>query len=79
MKQKYDKMLEEMETFLTLLMEDEAFKDVEENLMWLVEHASVPSDEKIKYLARVQSIDPYYNPYTKIEKAFSIALNLQGM
>ena len=48
MKQKYDKMLEEMETFLTLLMEDEAFKDVEENLMWLVEHASVPSDEKIK-------------------------------
>ena len=38
MKQKYDKMLEEMETFLTILQESEVYKEIEDNLIWLVEH-----------------------------------------
>ena len=79
MKKKFDKMLEEMETFLLILTEDELFKDVEDNLMWLVNHAGVPDEQKIKYAARVHAIDTFYNPYTKIEKSFSIVLNLQGM
>ena len=76
MKQKYDKMLEEMETFLTILQESEAYKEIEDNLIWLVEHQHVSDEKKIMYLARTQCIDQYYNPYTKIEKAFNMALNL---
>lgn len=34
-------MLEEMDAFLLLLIEDGAFKDVEDNLMWLVNHKGV--------------------------------------
>ena len=57
MRERFEKMLEEMETFLAILTEDDCFKDVEDNLMWLVNHAGVPVEQKIKYAARVHAID----------------------
>ena len=37
-KQIYNKMTAEVETYLTMLQEDEQFKEVENNLVWLREH-----------------------------------------
>lgn len=37
-KKRYDKMIAEMETFMLLLTEDGSCKDVEDNLLWLVNH-----------------------------------------
>lgn len=71
-------MLQEMDKYLAMLQEDENFKGIEENLMWLVNHAGVSDEIKIRYAARIHNIDQYYNPYTKIEKVFSIVQQLQG-
>lgn len=73
-----DRMLEEMDAFLLLLIEDGAFKDVEDNLMWLVNHKGVTPEQKLGFAARIHEIDQFYNPYTKIEKVFSMMLEFQG-
>ena len=75
-KQNYAKMLAEMETFLVLLTEDNLFKDVEDNLVWLLNHVGTTDEQKLNYAARIHEIDQFYNPYTKIEKVFSIMMNL---
>ena len=72
-------MVVEMETFLNLLLEDGACKDVEDNLLWLINHEGISDEQKLGYAARIPKIDQFYNPYTKIEKIFSMMLNLQGM
>lgn len=38
----------------------------------------MPDELKIGFAARIHDIDQFYNPYTKIEKVFSIVMNLQG-
>ena len=78
-KQKYDKMTAEVETYLTILLEDENFKEVENNLVWLLEHQGVTDEQRLNYAARIHQIDPFYNPYTKLEKTFGIMCNIQGM
>ena len=78
-KQKYERMLAEMETFLAMLLEDSEFKNIEDNLVWLIGHAAVPDDKKIGYAARIHAIDQFYNPYTKIEKVLAMVVNWQGM
>lgn len=75
-KNKYDKMLAEMETFLAMLTEDGKFKDVEDNLVWLINNQGVAEELKLGFAARIHQIDQFYNPYTKIEKIFAIMLNL---
>jgi len=43
-KKRHDKMMVEMETFMLLLTEDGACKDVEDNLLWLVSHAGLTDE-----------------------------------
>ena len=72
-------MLAEMEIFFTILIEDSEFKEMEDNLIWLVNHKGLTNEQKVDYACRVQEIDKFYNPYTKIEKTFEIVFNLHGM
>ena len=72
-------MLAEMETFLAMLTEDGKYKDVEDNLVWLINNQGVAEELKLGFAARIHQIDQFYNPYTKIEKIFTIMLNLQGV
>jgi len=37
-KKKYDKMLAELEIFFTILLEDSNYKEMEDNLVWLLSH-----------------------------------------
>ena len=78
-KKKYEKMLSEVETFILLLIEDGAYKDVEDNYVWLMQHEGLTDAQRLGYAARIHEIDQFYNPYTKIEKVFSIMRSLQGM
>ena len=74
-----DKMVAEMETFMQLLAEDELWKEVENNLVWLLEHPRLTAAQKLGYAARIPTLNEFYRPYTSIEKLFGIMANLQGM
>ena len=43
-KKKFDKMLQEMETYLLLLEEDSRYKEIEENLIWLMDHQGLTKE-----------------------------------
>lgn len=72
-------MLAEMEIFFTILIEDNNFKEIENNLVWLVNHKGLSNEQKVDYACRIQEIDQFYKPYTNIEKTFDIVYNLHGM
>ena len=57
MQKKFVKMLEEMDSFLDMLKIDEQFKDMEDNLLWLINHESVPDEKKVEYVSRIHEID----------------------
>ena len=46
-------MTAEVETYLTMLQEDEQFKEIETNLVWLLEHQGVTEEQKLNYAARI--------------------------
>lgn len=50
-------MIAEMETFIALLIEDSACKDVEDNLLWLIQHEGISDQQKLGYAARITTID----------------------
>ena len=77
-KKNVNKMLAEMDTFLALLVEDGAYKDAEDNIIWIIQHQNVDDETKLAYTSRIHNIDKFYNPYTKIEKVFSMMLGYQG-
>ena len=52
-KQNYNKMTAEVETYLAMLQEDEQFKEIEDNLVWLLEHQGVTEEQKLNYAARI--------------------------
>jgi hypothetical protein len=63
-------MLEEVEVYCLNLLEDGQFKQVEENYVWLLNHQKIPELTRQIYGCRIFDIDPYYNPYTRLENLF---------
>ena len=75
-KEKYDKMLEEVEVYCLNLLEDGLFKQVEENYVWLLNHQKIPEPTRQMYGCRIFDIDPFYNPFTRLETLFKQVLAL---
>ncbi len=69
-KEKYEKMLEEVEVYCLNLLEDGQFKQVEENYVWLLNHQKIPEPKRQMYGCRIYDIDPFYNPFTRLENLF---------
>ena len=67
-------MVAEMDIFFKILIEDCEYKEMEDNLVWLLNHQAISVEQKIGYACRIPSIDQFYNPYTKIEKVFEMVM-----
>lgn len=66
-KKKFDKMIEESDTYCLLLLEDGRYKEVEETYLWLMNHLGLSNEVRASYGLRIQEIDPFYKPFTRLD------------
>ena len=70
-KKKFDKMLEEVETYVILLYQNDFYPQIEETYMWLYKHQGLTDAQRQVYGCRIFSIDPHYYPRSvKLEAIF---------
>ena len=64
------RMLAETDAYNKILLEDQEYAKIEENLNWLLGHDGLSAAQKIETGAKIYEIDRFYNPYSKIEPMF---------
>jgi hypothetical protein len=55
-------MLEEVDTYCLLALENNQYKEVEDTYLWLFNHSKLQPELRIKYGCRIYFIDEYYIP-----------------
>lgn len=75
-KKKHDKMLVETDTYCLLLLEDGRYKEIEDTYLWIMNHKAFSEDVRAGYGARIYEIDPFYNPYTRLDNLFPQLIRL---
>ena len=61
-KQKWDALLQEVETYVIMLLELDKYIDIEETYLWLYSIKGLSNEQRQHYGTRIFSIDPHYNP-----------------
>jgi hypothetical protein len=61
-KQKWDSMLQEVETYIAMLKEFDKYIDIEETYLWLYGIKGLSNEQRQHFGARIFTIDEHYNP-----------------